>query len=287
MASDQFQRHTFLSKLFLLLSLPTYIFTRYVIVAPFGRHTPKQHHWWLGPKLDARMSWFLFECPNLIWSWYYSKILYQQQSSTESRKYIVSTNTVLMMLFTLHYVNRDIIYPLRMNPDSQKVPLLVTVAAGFITTWNGYLQCFYLAKIRQDFPLFLSLSLENIQVWMGITFFFLGMGINLHSDGVLRNLRRTEQDATRQESQQHNDHHAYYIPHSPWFTYISCPNFFGEILEWFGFAMASHFSLPSVVFLVYTASNLIPRGIAHHQWYQQKFEDYPSERKWAVVPLLV
>ena len=286
-ASNQFQRHTFLSELFLFLSFPTYIFTRYVIVAPFGRHVPKQHHWWLGPKLQARMSWFLFECPNLIWSWYYSSTWYQHKSSIESEKYIVSTNDILMVLFTLHYVNRDIIYPLRMNPDSQKVPLLVTVSAAVITTWNGYLQCFYLAKIRQDFPLSLSPSVRNIQTWMGIGFFFLGMWINLHSDGVLRNLRRSKQDMKSQESKHQNNHHAYYIPHSPWFTYISCPNFFGEIIEWLGFAMASQFSLPSVAFLVYTASNLIPRGIAHHQWYQKIFEDYPSERRWAVVPLIV
>eukprot|EP00956_Cyclotella_meneghiniana_P009821 scaffold13606_cov100-Cyclotella_meneghiniana.AAC.4 len=61
----------------------------------------------------------------------------------------------------------------------------------------------------------------------------------------------------------------------------------GEILEWFGFAMASRFSLSSVAFLCYTASNLIPRGIAHHEWYKNKFDDYPIERKWAVIPFIV
>lgn len=213
------------------------------------------------------------------------------------KSYTISTNVMLMSLFTLHYINRDIIYPLRMNPNSQKVPLVVTIAAGIITTWNGYLQCFYLAQIRQDSPLSLSPSLENIQTWVGIGFFFLGMGINLHSDAVLRNLRRNNSSTAKPISQQQNqqngtrlqqhDQHAYYIPHSPWFTYISCPNFFGELVEWFGFAMASHFSLPSVAFLIYTASNLIPRGIAHHYWYQQKFEDYPRERKWAVIPFIV
>lgn len=301
MASDPnpFELHTTLSHLFLLLSIPTYLLTRYIIVAPFGRHVPKQNHWWFGPKFDARWSWFLFECPNLIWACYYYSSMPYPQSSIGSGSYTISTNMVLMSLFTLHYINRDIIYPLRMNPISQKVPLVVIIAAGFITTWNGYLQCFYLAHIRQDSSLSIaSSSLENIQTWVGIGFFFLGMGINLHSDGVLRNLRRNNSTTAKpiisqQQNQrngtrlQHHDHHAYYIPHSPWFTYISCPNFFGELVEWFGFAMASHFSLPSVAFLIYTASNLIPRGIAHHHWYQQKFEDYPSERKWAVIPLIV
>lgn len=156
------------SQPFLLLSFPTYIFTRHIIVAPFGRHVPPKNHWWLGPKFNARWSWFLFECPNLIWSWYYSCILYQHQSSTKSGKCIVSTNVVLLCIFTLHYINRDIIYPLRMNPNSQQVPLLVTVAAGCITTWNGYLQCFYLENSRTDYPLSLSPSLGNLQRWTGI-----------------------------------------------------------------------------------------------------------------------
>ena len=63
--------------------------------------------------------------------------------------------------------------------------------------------------------------------------------------------------------------------------------FGGEMLEWLGFAVASQFSLPSVAFVVYTASNLIPRAVAHHQWYLRKFDDYPKERKWAVVPFVV
>lgn len=279
---DQIQLHILLSKLFLILSLPTYFVTRYIIVAPFGRHVPEKDNWWLGFKCSARLSWFFFECPNLIWSWYYSASIIKSNGEGSC----ISTNGVLLFLFTLHYIHRDIIYPLRMNSNSQKVPLLVTIAAGLITTWNGFLQCFYLAQIKKDAPL-------TLQVWLGIGLFFLGMGINLHSDGVLRNLRRKNnhqlsKSVVQKERYQENEiQHAYYIPHSPLFSYISCPNFFGEILEWFGFAMASHFSLPSVAFFIYTASNLIPRGIAHHHWYQRKFDDYPVERRWAVVPFFV
>jgi 3-oxo-5-alpha-steroid 4-dehydrogenase 1 len=106
------------------------------------------------------------------------------------------------------------------------------------------------------------------------------MTINVQSDGVLRNLgRQRRSDGVYPKT--------YYIPQHPLFTYISCPNFFGEILEWFGFAIASQFSLPATAFFLYTSSNLIPRGIAHHEWYKQKFEDYPKERKWAVIPFVV
>jgi hypothetical protein len=53
-----------------------------------------------------------------------------------------STNVVLASLFALNYVNRAVIYPMRMNAKKcQKVPLLVTVCAATVTTLNGYLQC--------------------------------------------------------------------------------------------------------------------------------------------------
>jgi hypothetical protein len=202
----------------------------------------------------------------------------------------ISTNAILLSLFALHYINRAIIYPLRMNSNSNKVPLIVTLSACLVTTVNGYLQSFYLTQIEKYDPLSLtSLTLENIQCWIGILLFFVGLGINVHSDGVLRNLRRygpAGKSKTKQKVQQ-TSQHTYYIPYSPFFTYVSCPNFAGEILEWFGFAMASQFSLPSVAFLVYVIANLVPRAVAHHEWYLRKFDDYPVERRWAVIPFIV
>jgi len=181
-----------------------------------------------------------------------------------------------------------------MNPNSNPVPLVVILFATLVTTWNGYLQCFYLAQIENTFaPLSFSLlsasSSENAITWLGICLFFVGMGINVHSDGVLRNLRRrNNNDSLATKTQQHDQQKPeYYIPHSPFFKYISCPNLAGEILEWFGYTLASRFSLPSVAFFVYTVSNLVPRAVAHHKWYLRKFEDYPLERKWAVVPFVV
>lgn len=311
---EQVQLHTLLSQLFLLSSLPTFLVTRYVIVAPFGRHVPDKkqgggrggtpkYRWWFGPTINAPLSWMLFESPNLIWAFYCyrywcdanifsleSPDATQQVISFESGRVQISTNAALLLLFALHYVNRAIVYPLRMNPTSHQVPLLVTVCASLVTVWNGYLQCFYSVQMEKFDPLSLSLSWNNLQCWTGIGLFFAGMGINIHSDGVLRNLRRrgpSGRSKPNETPRQTKEGAVYYIPYSPCFALISCPNFFGEILEWFGFAMASRFSLPSVAFCVYTASNLIPRAIAHHEWYLRKFDDYPTERKWAVIPYVV
>ena len=288
------ENHIFISKIFLLLSIPTYVVTRYVIVAPFGRHVQdsNKYRWWFGPQFDAKLSWFVFESPNLIWSWYCycylrgSEIMSigsaANMVSFDNNQLQISSNAILLAFFTLHYINRAVIYPLRMNSNSHRVPLLVTVSAMIVTVINGYIQSFYLVRVYKLPPLTLPpSSLINVQSWLGILVFVVGMFINIKSDAVLRNLRKQKRNSDG------NNQKTYYIPQHPLFTYISCPNFFGEILEWFGFAIASQFSLPATAFFIYTASNLIPRAIAHHEWYKQKFEDYPLERKWAVIPCLV
>ena len=49
------------------------------------------------------------------------------------------------------------------------------------------------------------------------------------------------------------------------FTYVSGANFFGEIVEWSGFALAC-WSIPSLSFAVFTALNIGPRAIQHHKY---------------------
>lgn len=296
--TDQVERHRFYCQLLLLSSAPTYFITRYIITAPFGRHvstSKTSNPWWYGPKLDAKISWFLFECPNLIWSWYWcwyrcdkSILFLDTNDSTthpflqiRSNEIVISANALLLGLFTMHYVNRAIIYPLRMNRNSQPVPMVVILSAVMFTTLNGHLQCYYLGHIEKLPAFIISKSEINISAMLGLILFFVGMTINIQSDGVLRNLRLQNKDNYETNKRR------YYIPQGAYFTYISCPNFTGEILEWFGFALASRFSLSSIAFVCYTASNLIPRSIAHHEWYKDKFDDYPVERKWAVIPFIV
>ena len=97
----------------------------------------------------------------------------------------------------------------------------------------------------------------------------IGAGINIHSDQILLSLRKPGETG-------------YKIPKGGMFKWISCPNLFGEILEWSGFAILC-WNLPALGFAVWTAANLIPRALSHHKWYLEKFSDYPKERK-AVIP---
>jgi len=149
----------------------------------------------------------------------------------------------------------------------------------------------YLGHFSQGYP---SDWLVSPQFLIGTALFLGGMLINIHSDYTLIYLRKPGE-------------RGYKIPRGGCFEYISgkccfsptskripganllfffflAANMFGEIIEWLGFAVAL-WSLSGFAWWIYVLGNLGPRAIAHHHWYQQKFEDYPKNRK-ALVPYL-
>ncbi|HHH55332.1 MAG TPA: hypothetical protein ENK91_16860 [Bacteroidetes bacterium] len=67
--------------------------------------------------------------------------------------------------------------------------------------------------------------------------------------------------------------------------YISCPNYFGEIIEWVGFAIMT-WNLPAFAFALWIIANLAPRAFLHHKWYLDKFTNYPKDRK-VLVPFII
>merc|ERR1719359_696725 len=100
----------------------------------------------------------------------------------------------------------------------------------------------------------------------GIVMWAAGMFINVQADSILRNLRKPGDTG-------------YYIPYGGMFEYVSGANFFGEIVEWYGFALAC--GTPSgLAQAVFTMFNIGPRACSTHSYYLKKFEDkYPKSRK--------
>ncbi|KAG8005070.1 3-oxo-5-alpha-steroid 4-dehydrogenase 1 [Nibea albiflora] len=109
---------------------------------------------------------------------------------------------------------------------------------------------------------------KNIQ---GSVLWLVGWLVNMHSDHILRNLRKPGETG-------------YKIPTGGMFEYVSGANFLGEITEWAGFALAGH-SVHSSAFAIFTTVVLASRAVAHHKWYLAKFEDYPKSRK-ALIPFV-
>jgi 3-oxo-5-alpha-steroid 4-dehydrogenase 1 len=226
------------------------------ITAPYGRHS--KNNW--GPMIDNRLGWFLMESPALFVFLYFLL------------RWGNFTNGLILIAFILwvaHYFHRAIVFPLRINTEGKKMPVVIMLFAVFFNFINGYFNGYWLGKIAQDHQFDI---VDYARIAIGILLFIGGFLMNQYHDGILIKLRK-------------NSKTGYKIPYGGLFRYISCPNFFGEIIEWGGFALIV-WSLPACSFVIWTFVNLVPRAIDHHKWYKQQFADYPADRK-AIIPFLL
>jgi steroid 5-alpha reductase family enzyme len=86
-----------------------------------------------------------------------------------------------------------------------------------------------------------------------LALFVVGAFINIQSDGILRNLRTNSEDKS------------YKIPKGGMFEYVSGANFFGEIVEWIGYALFCQ-TVVGLAFALFTFANTAPRAIEHHKY---------------------
>jgi 3-oxo-5-alpha-steroid 4-dehydrogenase 1 len=226
------------------------------IPAPYGRHNRKG---W-GPSLPNKAGWIIMELPALI-----IFITFFFSGTT-----VPSGITWLFFgIWLLHYTNRSIIYPLRTKTKNKKMPFVIIAFALIFNLINGFINGFYFGNIR---PVYDLTWLYDPRFILGFLVFITGMLINIRSDGILLSLRK-------------NSSQGYSIPNGGMFRYISCPNFLGEIIEWFGFAIMS-WSPAALAFALWTVFNLVPRALEHHNFYKARFEEYPSERR-AIIPFIL
>lgn len=233
--------------------------------APYGRYSSAVDKGEKGlvmramAKVDipAKAAWVIQESPTLIAA--------AVCCATGSPECLGSWgNRLALFCFSAHYVNRTIVYPMLLE-GSKPIPLAVVSMATMFCALNGYIQCRSLTRhlvIGRD-----GLGLGSV---LGFALWLLGLGINVDSDRRLRNLRKPGETG-------------YKIPRGGMFELVSGANFFGEILEWIGYALVTGCAMPGVTFALCTACNIGPRALAHHAWYREKFEDYPRSRS-ALVP---
>lgn len=127
-------------------------------------------------ELPPRLAWFLFEVPNLIWALYFLVVCQDGLSLGYG-------------LFILHYINRDIIYPLRMR-STNKVPIEIVLSAASFTFANGYLQGLCNRNINE------TPSHNAFIRVIGIAVFCVGMYINIRSDEILQSTRAKQPKKT-------------------------------------------------------------------------------------------
>jgi len=225
------------------------------VTAPYGRHL--RSGW--GPTFSARTGWVVMESPAVL---LFLAVYLQGQNRLQLPV------LVFLAMWQLHYINRTFLFPFRLSHNSHRMPVAVAIMAIIFNCVNAYIN----ARWISHFGAYDAAWLQRPEFIVGLTVFVAGWLINLHADRILIRLRS-------------NDERGYRIPEGGLYRFVSCPNYFGEMLEWAGWALAT-WSMAGLAFAVFTVANLLPRAIANHRWYHQHFADYPESRK-AVIPFLL
>ena len=229
----------------------------YFVKAGYGIFRTRQ---W-GVSINNKVAWVLMEAPVFIVMLY----MWVSNGATTTLPAFLA-----FLLFELHYFQRSFIFPLLMNGKSL-MPISIIFMGITFNVINGLLigtSLFLLSPSAYNEG---AAYLTHPSAISGIIIFFIGMGINLHSDYVIRHLRLPGD--TR-----------HYLPQKGFYRYVTSANYFGEIVEWTGFALLC--STPATwLFVVWTAANLVPRAAAIHNRYSEEFGDAVGKRK-RIIPFL-
>jgi 3-oxo-5-alpha-steroid 4-dehydrogenase 1 len=243
--------HVLLISWFILAAL---IFvTLFFVVAPYGRHA--RSGW--GPTMDNRLGWIIMEAAAPV----VFAVCFALGSNTRT-----ATVLAFFVLWEAHYIHRAFIYPFGLHGVAKRMPVAVMIPALLFNAANAYLNGRYIFTLSDGY---MNQWLGDPRFIGGVALFIIGFIINRQADHTLRNLRKPGESGYR-------------IPYGGLYRWISCPNYFGEVIIWVGWAVAT-WSLPGLAFATWTAANLLPRARVHHAWYHERFPDYPPERK-ALVP---
>ncbi|XP_043818717.1 3-oxo-5-alpha-steroid 4-dehydrogenase 1 [Dromiciops gliroides] len=241
---------------FLLVLLgPVAFVLQSIVGSPYGRHVSPR----FGPTLPVKLVWFLQEMPSLLVPLYVV-------TCTPAERLNHWPNRILLGIFIIHYLQRTLIFPFLIR-GGKPVPLLIFVCAFMFCILNGYLQ----SQSLSNYAVYSDNWMKDPRFITGCSMWLIGMLINVYYDNILRNLRKPGETG-------------YKIPRGGLFEYVTAANFSGEVIEWYGYALAS-WSFQGIAFALFTTFVLSARAKQHHRWYLEKFEDYPKLRK-IIIPFL-
>ena len=201
-----------------------------------------------GISLPNKVGWVLMECPAFL-----MMLFFWLQSPARSSSVLLS----FFLLFELHYFQRSFIFPMLMKGKS-RMPIAITAMGVLFNVINTFLigyDLFYLHASTYTEAWFTTPSFIG-----GCLLFFGGMGINLHADHIIRNLR-------------------------PAGHYVTSGNYFGELVEWTGFALLTQ-SAAAWIFVLWTFANLAPRAYAIRNRYREEFGREAVGSRKCLIPYI-
>lgn len=215
-----------------------------------------------GPSVPNRLGWVAMELPALA-----VMVLLWALSPRGGEV----APAVMASLFAVHYAQRTFVFPLLMRGRS-RMPVAIPLMGMVFNTVNAYLiggWLFYVSPADR-YPVSWLWSPAFIA---GTLVFVAGMAVNLHSDHVIRSLRRPGDTG-------------HYIPRGGVYRWVTGANYFGELTEWVGFAVLS-WSWAGAVFALWTFANLAPRARATHKRYLKRFGDeYARLHRRYIIPYI-
>ncbi|MFX1277070.1 MAG: DUF1295 domain-containing protein [Promethearchaeota archaeon] len=242
--------------LMILILIPAIIifFSLFKVTAGYGQHFMKTS----GKTINDKTGWVLMESPAII----LYIILY-----IIGKYHFYPVIILFSTLFLMHYSYRTFIFPKLMRGNNP-MPLSIVISGMIFNSINVFLQGRWINTLSGGYE---TSWLLNPAFIIGIILFFHGFIIHLVSDRIIRKLRKPGETCFK-------------IPYGGMFEYVSCPSYLGEITEWFGWAIMT-WSLPGLIFAIWTFANLTPRARSNHIWYLKTFSDYPKKRK-ALIPYI-
>ena len=222
----------------------------YFVEAGYGMFINKK---W-GLTINNKTAWACMEMPvffSMLLLWFFS-----------SRKWD-PVPLIFLLFFQSHYFRRAILYPFSLKGNS-RMPLSIMFMGITFNLCNALAQggwIFYFSPANYyTFDWF-----TTPQFIVGTIVFYGGMYINISSDQIIRNLRKPGDTN-------------HYLPKGGFFNYVSSAHYFGETIEWIGFAVLT-WSISGAVFAIWTFANLVPRANAIYHRYEVMFGDEMKTKK--------
>ena len=221
-----------------------------------------------GPKIGNKTAWVLMEAPAFLFMLYYTLDFAFSGVETGNSKAVLF---IMAGFYLLHYFQRSFIFPLIMRGKST-MPIAIMLMGLVFNTLNAYLIGGWLYG-EAPAGMYETEWLWSPKFIIGTIVFFTGMAINLHSDHVIRNLRKPGDTK-------------HYIPRKGFYKYVTSANYFGEFTEWIGFAILT-WSPAGLLFPVWTFANLGPRAKSLTEKYEKEFgEEYTKLNKKHIIPFI-
>lgn len=228
----------------------------YFVEAGYGMLFDKK---W-GPPIPNRIAWMCMEAPVFI----VMLVLWNG-----SERQFETVPLLFFLFFELHYLQRAFIFPLLIKGKS-KMPAGIMMMGILFNLLNGYMQGEWLFHLAPA-DMYTTEWLYSTPFIIGTILFFGGMGINWYSDYIVRHLRKPGDTS-------------HYLPKGGLFNYVTSANYFGEIIEWCGFAILT-WSASGAVFAWWTIANLVPRANTIYHKYKVMFGKELGNRK-RVIPFI-